>query len=130
MIESIREIPEVIFTSIEGGNVVRLELWKREAVIYQSKKHTNLYVNVGLNRPAISSISAINLQMIALKANVHFSLMYVDEQWWVAQQFDPEWQYSNEEDRRKFMTQFATARWLEDEYNVEKPKTHVTQGIS
>lgn len=125
MIDALMTVPDVLITQVHSRHHACLEYGQHQAVVYQQAGVAILFVRVNLNDPEVNRISGINLQLMALDSGPHLALVLHDAHWCLAQMFRPEWQFTEESDRRCFLTQFAVATWLENEFRrqVSAPVT-------
>lgn len=118
MINALMLVPDVVITRMEGRHTARFQYWQQQAVVHVHPTAATLLVRVGAVLPDVNQISAINLQLMSLEAGPYLALVTVDAQGWLVQTFRPDWQFSDAPDRQCFLTQFAVATWLENEYRL------------
>ena len=129
MIDALMTVPDVLITQVHSHHHICLEYGQHQAVVYQQASVATLLVRVNLNNPEACRISGINLQLIGLCTGPHLALVLHDAHWCLAQVIRPEWQFTDESDQRCFMTQFAVATWLENEFRQQVNDAPVNPGF-
>lgn len=124
MIDELMTIPSVIFTHVNKSQQAYFQYWQRQAQLNQQRDVCFIYVLMAFEMPSVDWISSVNLQLISLDIPIFLSLTFMDKQWWLAQSFMPGWKYCNEQDKQRFLTQFAVAEWLENEERKQPRQLH------
>lgn len=113
MLAEFNAVPDILITHIASTHQFTFSYWQREGRV--NRDNFSFYVQLASNftPPSLEWISAMNLQLIAANIDMHLTLVFIDDGWWLNQPISADWQHSSESDMQRFMTQNAVAKWLE-----------------